>query len=145
MSKQKTAFIKTKEFWISVVGVLLFAIFWFSTIPSPYKKDFITKLYNSYSENAAACKEKYDGKDVSFKCKVRSISSSSDYIHVISVNSDDDLPSLELTCRLDSEELKNKALKLKKGDKIKIKGTLTYDNYFGEFELETESISKLLF
>ncbi len=149
MQKQKMDFIKTKEFWIALGGIILFSVLWLGSIPIHHSRsnkkseDFIKKLSSSYSDNAAACIDKYDGKEVSFECKVAEIPSSLDYIVVVSVK-DELMISTRVVCNLHSEELQNKALKLKKGDKIKVKGSLIVSTETGRaFGLNTESISKL--
>lgn len=148
MKEQKKKFLTPKEIIIVVVSVIVFIsnMSIISGVLSRHirnpKNDLIHEIYSSHYENAAACFEKYDGKNVTFKCEVKNIDASLESITVGSVKSSS-FGNMVL-CSLKSDELKNKALKLKVGDKIKIKGTLILEDvdFFGfSVLLDTESIS----
>lgn len=151
MEEQKKYTLKPQEIIIIVVCTIFFTAYMFGigaafgghsrSLSKSSKDDFIDRVYSSYSQNSAVCLEKYDGKKVSFECKVASVEASLDSIYICSTN-DDDYSFRMICCTLNSEKLQNKAKKLKKGDKIKIKGTMHFTNEMVSlFIIDTESIS----
>ena len=132
----KTIF-KSKKILAIAAIIILIPIIVFSCSHHK-KKVLLDKIIDSHYDNAAVCKEKYDGKEVTFICKVSSVDSSLDHF---SVKSDYEL--VVISCNLTNEKQKEQAKKMKRGDEIEIKGTLHLSDELGfMIEVDVEKISR---
>ena len=132
----KTIF-KSKKILAIAAIIILIPIIVFSCSHHK-KKVLLDKIIDSHYDNAAVCKEKYDGKEVTFICKVSSVDSSLDHFFVRS-----DYELVVISCNLTNEKQKEQAKKMKRGDEIEIKGTLhLYDEFGFIIEVDVEKISR---
>lgn len=133
----KTIF-KSKKILAIAAIIILIPIIVFSCSHHK-KKVLLDKIIDSHYDNAAVCKEKYDGKEVTFICKVSSVDSSLDHFFVKSFDNELDV----ISCNLTNEKQKEQAKKMKRGDEIEIKGTLHLFDEFGFIiEVDVEKISR---
>lgn len=132
----KTIF-KSKKILAIAAIIILIPIIVFSCSHHK-KKVLLDKIIDSHYDNAAVCKEKYDGKEVTFICKVSSVDSSLDHFFVRS-----DYELVVISCNLTNEKQKEQAKKMKRGDEIEIKGTLHLHDAAGfKIEVDVEKISR---
>ena len=132
----KTIF-KSKKILAIAAIIILIPIIVFSCSHHK-KKVLLDKIIDSHYDNAAVCKEKYDGKEVTFICKVSSVDSSLDHFFVRS-----DYELVVISCNLTNEKQKEQAKKMKRGDEIEIKGTLhLHDAADFKIEVDVEEISR---
>lgn len=134
----KTIF-KSKKILAIAAIIILIPVIAFSCSHHK-KKVLLDKIIESHNDNAAVCKEKYDGKEVTFICKVFSVDSSLDHFSVRSFD-DDKLEAIH--CNLTNEKQKEQAKKMKRGDEIEVKGTLHLsDEAVFIIEVDVEKISR---
>lgn len=140
MAETQTQQPKSKRGLVIGVIIILAALFLVFLI----KRDngqYLHKIYKSYDKNAAVCMEKYNNKEVKFKCQVSYVSSELTDISIRPVG--DKNYSDSAYCTLGTEKLKKKAKKLKNGQKIKVKGIIHVSDGGGRpyIMIETEKIS----
>ena len=132
----KTIF-KSKKILAIAAIIILIPIIAFSCSHHK-KKVLLDKIIDSHYDNAAVCKEKYDGKEVTFICKVSNVDSSLDHFSVEPFKREIEVISYNLK----NEKQKEQAKKMKRGDEIEIKGTLHLSDKLFKIEVDVEKISR---
>lgn len=84
--------------------------------------NMIEKIYNAYSDNANRAMKKYDGKNITLIGEVSSISSSAAEMYIVPIGGEYSLRFVD--CNVSDEKNQKRVSKLKKGKKVKVKGTV---------------------
>lgn len=88
-----------------------------------YKKISVDTLEDALEENAAAAKEKYNGKYLEITGKLGTIDSDLKYISLVSQTDEWDFTGIH--CTLKNDKVRDQVKKLKKKQKITVRGKVT--------------------
>lgn len=107
-----------------------------------YQKVTPQQLHKDRHDNAAAAKDKWDGKNIEMTGKFDSIDSDGLFFQLESVTEDslEDFDSTMFYCYFTNDALKQQAKTLKKGQSITIKGTVKDVDDLGCYEINVDSI-----
>lgn len=107
-----------------------------------YQKVTPQQLHKERHDNAAAAKDKWDGKNIEMTGKFDSIDSDGLFFQLEMVTEDslEDFDSTMFYCYFTNNALKQQAKTLKKGQTITIKGTVKDVDDFGCYEINVDAI-----